>query len=249
MAREARRLSETGIYHVIFRGVNRYDIFEEDKDYEKILEIISDLKEIMKFEIYVYCLMSNHVHLIIKEANMRDISLIMQRMLTRYAGWYNRKYERSGILIANRFKSEPVETDEYLLTLSRYIHQNPVKAGISTRIDNYKWSSFKEYLGQNEFVNTYFLETIIDRESFIKFNYEEESEAFEISYKAGRKDDLFIRNRIKEILGGEDSFKLGEFPKEERDKIISYLKNNERFSIRQIERATGISRGVISRSK
>lgn len=249
MAREARRLSETGIYHVIFRGVNRYDIFEEDKDYEKILEIISDLKEIMKFEIYIYCLMSNHVHLIIKEANMGDISLIMQRMLTRYAGWYNRKYERSGILIANRFKSEPVETDEYLLTLSRYIHQNPVKAGISTSIDNYKWSSFKEYLGQSEFVNTCFLETIMDRESFIKFNYDEESEVCEISYKTGKKDDFYVRNRIKEILGGEDSFKLGEFPKEERDKIIYYLKNNERFTIRQIERATGISRGVISRCK
>ena len=78
MAREARRLSETGIYHIIFRGVNRYDIFEEDKDYEKILEIISDLKEEMKFEIYAYCLMSNHVHLIINEVNMGDISLIMK---------------------------------------------------------------------------------------------------------------------------------------------------------------------------
>ena len=193
--------------------------------------------------------MSNHVHLIIKEANMGDISLIMQRMLTRYAGWYNRKYERSGILIANRFKSEPVETDEYLLTLSRYIHQNPVKAGISTSIDNYKWSSFKEYLGQSEFVNKIFLETIIDRESFIKYNYESESEVCEIASVSAKKDDLFIRNRIKEILGGEDSFKLGEFPKEERNRFIVLLKNNERFSIRQIERATGISRGVISRCK
>jgi len=89
--------------------------------------------------------MSNHVHIIIKELNMGDISLIMQRMLTRYAGWYNRKYDRSGILISNRFKSEPVETDEYLLTLARYIHQNPIKAGISTSIDKYKWSSFNDY--------------------------------------------------------------------------------------------------------
>lgn len=249
MVREARRLSETGIYHVIFRGVNRYDIFEEDKDYEKILEMITDLKEIMKFEIYAYCLMSNHVHLIIKEANMGDISQIMQRMLTRYAGWYNRKYERSGILISNRFKSEPVETYEYLLSLSRYIHQNPIKAGISSSIDNYKWSSFKEYLGQSEVTNTYFVESIMDRQSFIKYNYEAESEVCEISSKAGKKDDLFIKNRIKEILGGEDSFKLGEFPKEERNRIIVYLKNNEKFSVRQIERATGISRGVISRCK
>ena len=249
MAREARRLSKTGIYHVIFRGVNRYDIFEEEKDYEKILDVISDLKKSMEFEIYAFCLMSNHVHIIIKEANMGDISLIMLRMLTRYAGWYNRKYERSGILISNRFKSEPVETDEYLLTLARYIHQNPVKAGISTGVDKYKWSSFKEYLGRGELTDTYFLLLLVDRECFIKFNYEVENMEFEVSYKSDKKDDAYIRNRIKEILNGDDSFKLGQFPKEERNRIISYLKNKEKFSIRKIERATGISRGVISRCK
>nr|WP_312576573.1 transposase [Sedimentibacter sp.] len=249
MAREARRLSETGIYHVIFRGVNRYDIFEEDKDYEKILEIISDLKEMMKLEIYAYCLMSNHVHILVKEANIGDISIIMQRMLTRYAGWYNRKYGRSGILISNRFKSEPVESDEYLLTLARYIHQNPVKAGISTGVDEYKWSSFKEYSGQGELTDTYFLLSLLDKECFIKFNNEVENMEFELNFKSNKKDDSYIRNRIKEVLNGDDSFKLGQFPKEERDRIISYLKNEEKFSIRQIERATGISRGVIARCK
>ncbi len=249
MAREARRLSETGIYHVIFRGVNRYNIFEEDKDYEKILEIISDLKEMMKLEIYAYCLMSNHVHILVKEANIGDISIIMQRMLTRYAGWYNRKYGRSGILISNRFKSEPVESDEYLLTLARYIHQNPVKAGISTCVDKYKWSSFKEYSGQGELTDTYFLLSLLDKECFIKFNNEVENMEFELNFKSNKKDDSYIRNRIKDVLNGDDSFKLGQFPKEERDRIILYLKNEEKFSIRQIERATGISRGVIARCK
>lgn len=252
MAREARRLSETGIYHIIFRGVNRYDIFEEDKDYEKILEIISDLKEEMKFEIYAYCLMSNHVHLIINEVNMGDISLIMKRMLTKYAGWYNRKYGRSGILIANRFKSEPVENDEYLLPLSRYIHQNPVKAGIASGIDSYKWSSFSEYLGrfdQRKITETYYLLSIMDRESFIKYNCEEEKEEYEINSNVGKRDDLYIKNRIREILNGEDPFKLGEFSKDERNRVVLYLKNKEKFSIRQIERATGISRGVIARCK
>ncbi|NLA13250.1 MAG: transposase, partial [Tissierellia bacterium] len=138
MPRVARKLSETGIYHVIFRGVNRFNIFEEDKDYEKILEIISDLKEKISFDIYAYVLMNNHVHLIIKELELGEISLIMKRILTRYAGWFNRKYDRSGILIANRFKSEPVETEDYLLTLARYIHQNPVKGGLTSKIDSYK---------------------------------------------------------------------------------------------------------------
>ena len=91
--------------------------------------------------------------------------------------------------------------------------------------------------------------SLLDRECFIKFNYEVENMKFEVSFKSDKKDDAYIRNRIKEILNGDDSFKLGQFPKEERDRIISYLKNKEKFSIRQIERATGISRGVISRCK
>lgn len=249
MVREARRLSETGIYHVIFRGVNRYDIFEEEKDFEKLLEMICDLRIILKFKIYGYCLMNNHVHLIIKEQNLGELSLIMQRLLTRYAGWYNRKYDRSGILIANRFSSEPVETDEYLLTLIRYVHQNPVKARLVKNIENYKWSSFNDYLGCSGITDTDFIFSLIDNESFIKYNYVDTDEVYEITSTQNKTDDLFVRNRIKEILGGLDSSKLGELPKEERNRIILYLRKHEGFSIRQIERATGISRGVISRCK
>lgn len=249
MPRGARRLSETGIYHVIFRGVNRFNIFEEDKDYKKILEIIADLKEELGFSIYAYVLMNNHAHLIIKESELAQISLIMKRMLIRYAGWFNKKYDRSGILIENRFRSEPVETEDYLLNLAKYIHQNPVKGGLSSNVATYKWSSFKEYIGIGELCDTEFILSIIDRDSFIEFNYKFDDEEYEISLKATRIDDEFVKARIKEILGGKDPFKLGEMPVNERNKIISHLKEIEKFSVRQIERATGISRGVISRCR
>lgn len=249
MARLARRLSETGIYHIIFRGVNRYNIFEEEKDYKKILEIILDLKENMKFEIYAYCLMTNHVHLIIKEKTPGEISVIMKRMLTRYAGWFNKKYDRSGILIANRFKSEPVETDDYLITVSRYIHQNPVKGGLSPSVDKYNWSSFKEYSGNSYIVDTNFILSIVDYESYKKYNFELDDEEYEINSNADKITDENVKMKIKELLCGKDPFILGELPKEERNKIIIQLKNIEKFSIRQIERATGISKGVIERCK
>lgn len=249
MARLARILSETGIYHIIFRGVNRYNIFEEEKDYKKILEIIFDLKENMKFEIYAYCLMTNHVHLIIKEKTPGEISVIMKRMLTRYAGWFNKKYYRSGILIANRFKSEPVETDDYLITLSRYIHQNPVKGGLSPSVDKYNWSSFKEYSGNSYIVDTNFILSIVDYESYKKYNFELDDEEYEINSNADKITDENVKMKIKELLCGKDPFILGELPKEERNKIIIQLKNIEKFSIRQIERATGISKGVIERCK
>ena len=115
MSRLARQYSETGLYHIVFRGQNKQHIFEEDKDYEKMLEIILDLKQEMEFEIYAYCLMSNHVHLVLKEKEMGQISMIMKRLLSKYVRWYNVKYKRTGALIANRYKSKPVDTDQYFL--------------------------------------------------------------------------------------------------------------------------------------
>ena len=79
MSRLAREISETGIYHIVFRGVNKQHIFEERRDYEKMLNIIQMLKSEMNFKIYVYCFMSNHVHILLHEENPGDISLIMRR--------------------------------------------------------------------------------------------------------------------------------------------------------------------------
>ena len=117
MGRQSRVYSESKIYHIMFRGVNYQDLFEERQDYIKLTETILQLKEEMGFQIYAYCFMTNHVHLVLKEKELRDISLIMKRILTKYSRWYNIKYGRTGALIANRYKSVPVEVDEYFLNL------------------------------------------------------------------------------------------------------------------------------------
>ena len=127
MGRQARQYSQSGLYHIVFRGMNRHNIFEEEKDFIKIKDIIKSLKKEMQFEIYAFCLMTNHVHILLKENNIGDISVILKRLLTRYAGWYNRRYTRSGALIANRYKSQTIEKDEYLISLVRYIHQNQIR--------------------------------------------------------------------------------------------------------------------------
>ncbi len=119
ISRRARQYSQSGLYHIVFRGMNRHNIFEEDEDFIKFKDIVKDLKQEMQFKIYAFCLMSNHVHILLNEYNTGDISAIMKKLLVRYAGWFNRKYSRSGVLIGNRFKSQPVEKDEYLLSLVR----------------------------------------------------------------------------------------------------------------------------------
>jgi len=246
MSRQARQYSQTGLYHIVFRGMNRQNIFEEENDFIKIKDIIQNLKQEMQFEIYAYCLMTNHVHILLKEHNMGDISVIMKRLLTRYAGWFNRKYTRSGALIANRYKSQPVEIDEYLLSLIRYIHQNPIRAKIETQIDKYKWSSYTEYIHESKLADTEFILTIMDKKAFQEYHQQEEKELYEVSDRI-RKSEEYIRQRIIKLIDGREPHEIGLLTKPERNKIIRQLKENEGFSIRQIERATGISRGIIAR--
>ncbi|MDF0728663.1 transposase [Cytobacillus sp. S13-E01] len=106
----------------------------------------------MKYEltVYAWCLMSNHVHLLIKEGN-DDISVTMKRLAVSYVKHYNWKYRTTGHLFQDRFKSERVENKKYLLIVVRYIHQNPVKARMVHQPDKWRWSSCCEYYGRSTF--------------------------------------------------------------------------------------------------
>ena len=143
MPRTGRKISSTGIYHAMVRGINRQNIFHNKEYYSKYLNILRQVASDGGHHILGYCLMRNHVHLLI-DTGESGISEIMKRLGIRYAQWYNRKKERCGHVFQDRFKSETVETERYLLTVIRYIHQNPVKAGIVANAEDYPWSSFKE---------------------------------------------------------------------------------------------------------
>lgn len=245
MARLAREISENGLYHIVFRGVNRQRIFEESLDYKKLSDILIELKQEMKYQIYAYCFMSNHVHILLKEKNMGDISLIMKRLLTKYARWYNIKYERSGALIANRYKSKPIEVDEYFLSVVRYIHQNPTRAKITDKIEEYEWSSYKEYINDEQgLTDKSFVLDMLTKETFVEFHQEEENSIFIVDDRIRISDDE-IRRKIHKETGIEPKL-IGEIEKSKRNEILRDLKS--RYSIRQIERVTGISRGIIHKS-
>ncbi len=246
MGRQARLYSQSGLYHVVYRGVNRQNIFEEVNDYFKMRDIIFYLKQELKFEIYAYCFMTNHVHLLLKENSTGDISTIMKRLLTKYAGWFNRKYERSGALIANRYKSQPLENDEYLLSVVRYIHQNPLKANLARTLSDYKWSSYPEYLNKSIITDTHTILSMIDKKDFKIFHQEEEKELHEVSDRISKSEE-YIRRRIMLMINGKQPHEIALLPKAERNEVIMRLREDEGFSIRQIERATGISRGIIAR--
>lgn len=243
MPRRARRLSETRIYHIVFRGLNKQDIFYDDRDYEKLLFRLEELKKELGFKIYAYCLMTNHVHILLKEKEYGDISTIMKRLLVSYVQYFNKKHERIGRLINDRYLSKEVKDDSYILNLIRYIHQNPVKIGLGI---NYKWSSYNSYFNNKEnLVDTEFFYSMMSREQFEKFNNVIETIDFEPSNRTVLSDNEVIEEILEKYKINPKQVAFME--KKERNKTLAMLR--ERYSIKQISKITGISRGIVSKQK
>lgn len=159
MARLPRIHSASAVYHIMLRGNEKHAIFLDDEDRIRFLDTLKIKKEENKFELYAYCLMDNHVHLLLNEKDS-PIARIMKCINVSYAIYFNKKYNRVGHLFQDRFRSEAIDQDSYLLSAARYIHNNPVKAGIIESPEKYKWSSYISYCnGRNisDLVDTHFL--------------------------------------------------------------------------------------------
>lgn len=250
MPRKAREKSESGIYHVMMRGINRQSIFEDEEDYEKFIETIRRYKEKCGYEIFAYCLMGNHVHLLLK-VGQEPLEQIMRRICGSYVYWYNWKYQRLGNLFQDRFKSEVVENDTYFLIVQRYIHQNPIKAGLVNKIEQYKWSSFNEYVNKAEVVDSNFLLKMYNENQkeailgFIDYNNEvDDRNCLDMEEKI-RITDKEARDIIKKVCKVRHAGELQNMEIKTRDDYLKELKEQHSLSIRQIERITGINRGII----
>ena len=239
MSRIARKYSESGIYHVMFRGINKQKIFLESWDYKKMVEILAMLKEEIDFQLYAYCLMSNHAHFIIKENSPGEISKIMHRLLTKYSRWFNIKYERTGTLMENRYKSKVVDVDEYFVHVIRYVHQNPVKGGLVENIADYPWSSYGDYVSEKEsLTDKAFLFEMMPKHEFIPFHAIEEEMDFELSDSVKPTDDDLVQALSK--MGITDVKQLEYMHPEQFADVVNQLR--EKFSDRHIARVTGVSR-------
>ena len=146
MPRKARVESKTKIYHVMSRALNKQILFDDEKDYLKFLHIVKSAKSEIDFDLYGYCIMSNHYHLLIKDKSNK-LSAIMNKINSRYANYYNLKNARTGYVFNDRYHSENVENVKYFLTCLRYIHQNPIKAGICKKHMNTNFLQFMHIEG------------------------------------------------------------------------------------------------------
>ncbi|WP_338011674.1 transposase [Desulforamulus putei] len=123
-------------------------MFLDDRDKQRFLDTLAGIKDKFNCKFYAYCLMNNHVHLVV-DTNGSDISQIMKSLNVSYVMYFNRKYERCGHLFQDRFRSEVIDNDRYLLEVTRYIHLNPVRAKMVKDAAHYPWSSYSVYIGRD----------------------------------------------------------------------------------------------------
>ncbi|MGM0397286.1 MAG: transposase [Bacillota bacterium] len=245
MPRGPRVRSRSGIYHIMLRGLDKRDIFLDDEDRRRFIGCIERAQEAGEFDLYGYCLMDNHVHLLLRENE--DIGTIIKRITVGYVGWHNRKYERVGHLFQNRFLSEPVESEGYLLTVLRYIHQNPVKAFLVRSAKDYNWSSYTHYLkhykeedsGINGEIARSYFPTVKSFEEYMNENNDDEC----LEYRpVVRQNDESLRKSIS------DKFKvhnINQISTVERDELIQKIYETEKASIRQLSRVLGVGKTII----
>lgn len=181
MPRTARIKNNNCIFHIMVRSISEISLYREDEDKDKYLSLIKKYKNIFGFKLYGYCLMDNHGHLII-DVNGADISKIMHCINQCYAQYFNKKYKRRGHVFQDRFRSKIVKDNRYLITLSAYIHNNPLDIKEYGKCpENYKYSTLGIYLGiksdifgivEEDFIMQMFDENVKKaREKYIKLVY------------------------------------------------------------------------------
>ncbi|NLB88982.1 MAG: hypothetical protein GX790_07135 [Syntrophomonadaceae bacterium] len=251
MARKPRVESATGYYHVMLRGNNREKIFKQVSEKEYFLTQLKNQIPIKNISVTAYCLMDNHAHLLIRTDlnTMRDT---FKSINIKFAGWYNNKFERIGHVFQDRYKSEVISSDEQLLHVIRYIHNNPVKANLVSKASDYIWSSYNSFIsGKSAIISPLEIETIISMfsnslEEFEKFHLDEDIYEFlEIREDLEQQREEKAQRIINQYFKQYEVKEVSDLNKEVIEQLIIDLLQNSHLSHRRIAELTNMSRGTV----
>lgn len=250
MPRIAREISRTGFYHVIIRGVNKETIFVDDEDRKMFLRLLKKYKSELECDVHAYCLMTNHVHILIEDKKL-NLGELMKNITSVYAWEFNRKHKRVGHLFQDRYKSQNVENQNYLLRLIRYIHRNPEKAGIC-KTEEYKWSSYNEVIYGSKIINRDFVLSIYNDNKFYAINefkkqiIGEQNDALDCAYIEEKISDKEASTLIEYLIKTKQ---IPEITKYNIEEIINKIKKIKQISNEQILRILGIKRSTFYKMK
>lgn len=248
MPRMPRRKSESDIYHVMIRGINQVQLFYDDEDRETFLERLKRYKSECGFSLYAWCIMGNHVHLLVK-ADLVTLATMMKKLQLSYSSHYARKYDRNGYLFQDRYKSKPVDEDAYFLATLRYIHRNPLEVG--GKVD--EWTSYNEYTETPFVTDTEFALSMLSNETdsaisaFRELVEADQNPGFSCGFEdPHRISDAEARKTICALAGIDQCQQLCDMGRESQNSIIEELRAKG-LSIRQIARLTGLNRNTVER--
>lgn len=250
MPRQPRYSLPSEFSHVTIRGLGRRIIFEDTQDKQKFLRLLLNKLSDTEVFVYAWCLMDNHAHFLFR-ASSANLSKMMQRLGTSYAQYYNGRHGHVGKVFQNRFNALPIESVSHLLATIRYIHRNALDTGFA--FEQYAWSSYHEIVNMDsnaeKTVDTdAVLELFGGLDRFLAFhNIENETDSIiRIDNYRRKIDDAEARDIASKMFGKSFSDLICAMQKSDRDKAIAKLRYAG-LSIRQIERLTGVGRGVIGR--
>ncbi len=240
----------------MLRGNEKKDIFYSDADKLRFLETMYEKKQGNRFFLHAFCLMNNHIHLMLSEG-IEDVSRVMKRITVSYVHYFNKKYKRVGHLFQDRFKSEVVDQESYILSLVRYIHQNPVKAGIVEKPSDYRWSSYNCYLDENNyFVKMLDIDVVLglfseDRKAAVKkfeeYMNEDSAESFLDLMEEEEVMDEEAASELFEKMLREHGIESNKVKTELPDSLIKEFRTKTNLPIRKIAAITGINKDKVNK--
>ena len=246
MPRTARKRAETGLYHIMIRGADGRLLFLDDEDCGRFLDTLLRAKEEGGFQLFAYCLMGNHVHLLLKEAR-EPLELVFRRIGASYVYYYNWKYQLHGHLFQDRFRSEAIEDDAYFLDVLRYICQNPIKAGLCKSPLDYPWLGCSALTKSSALLDGLGSLTDLAGEYLLRFVCEPCNGKHLEDEGSRRLTDQEAIDRLREVCGCDRVQEIGSWSGARRDEAIRNALAAG-LSIRQLARLTAISKSVIERA-
>ena len=196
-------------FHVLDRGNNRQIIFHDDEDFIYFLKLLKRYKKELKFKLYHFCLMSNHIHLMIEPTVEGSLPKIMMRLTLAYSSFFNKKYRGVGHVWQGRYKSSLVDKEDYFIWCGLYVELNPVRAGLVARPENWRWSSYNFHaFGKTDPL----LEGLIDADPYylkLGNTFQERQKKYREQMEGVVKEEAFLRNirkKLDEGVFGKPSF-------------------------------------------
>ena len=196
-------------FHVLDRGNNRQIIFHDDEDFIYFLKLLKRYKKELKFKLYHFCLMSNHIHLMIEPTVEGSLPKIMMRLTLAYSSFFNKKYRGVGHVWQGRYKSSLIDKEDYFIWCGLYVELNPVRAGLVARPENWRWSSYNFHaFGKTDPL----LEGLIDADPYylkLGNTFQERQKKYREQMEGVVKEEAFLRNirkKLDEGVFGKPSF-------------------------------------------